>query len=264
MPVLRFVVEGRPGTVQADAFLAAAKDFLDVLRDVDRVVSGERKGTLKWVIQGLHTSSLVADFACVRRDDAAEDFSVNVPDSAYRGLVLLEGEARVPDNFSATGLGHVARLAGRQGRCGVTALKVVRLDDKQETPVTPKAGENAKAALAPSTKGIGSVMGRLEMVSLHRRPFFNVYDACTRRAVRCDFDRAKELDEVKAALGRRVLAAGLLHRNKVGQAVRVTLKSLQIIPFENELPTVDDLVGISPDFTGDMTTDEYLRKLRDG
>lgn len=32
---------------------------------------------------------------------------------------------------------------------------------------------------------------------------------------------------------------------------------------QTKIPTVNDLVGIDPDFTGDMTTDEYIAWLRE-
>jgi len=260
---LRFVLEGRPGTIRADAFLAATRDFLDILRDVDRVVSGVDKGTLAWNVQTLEIGSLVAGFAPTRRDEKTADYSRTVTDSAFDGMRLLDSEPRVPENFSTASVGRTSRLARRIGRGGVTGMKVVRLDDHRSAPITLVVADNAKAALSASSSGIGSVMGRLEMISVHRRPYFNVYDARTRRAVRCDFDREKDLEQVKAALGRRVLTAGILQRNRVGQTVRVKLSRLEVIPPEDQLPSVDDIVGMAPDFTGGMSTDEYLEYLRD-
>ena len=36
------------------------------------------------------------------------------------------------------------------------------------------------------------------------------------------------------------------------------------IPEEDELPTIDEFVGSDPNYTGDMTTEEYIRSMKSG
>lgn len=35
-----------------------------------------------------------------------------------------------------------------------------------------------------------------------------------------------------------------------------------IIPREEDLPSIDEFIGSDPDFTGDMSTEEYIRSIR--
>jgi len=42
------------------------------------------------------------------------------------------------------------------------------------------------------------------------------------------------------------------------------VEELEVIPRENELPTIDQFVGSDPNYTGDMTNEEYIRSIRSG
>lgn len=93
---------------------------------------------------------------------------------------------------------------------------------------------------------IGSVEGRLEMISIHRVPRFTVYHTITQRSIRCKFE-PKLLDLVKEALGRRVVISGVVYFNYRHEAVRVDLQKLTILPKEEELPSTKELRGMAPE-----------------
>jgi tRNA(Ile2) C34 agmatinyltransferase TiaS len=40
-------------------------------------------------------------------------------------------------------------------------------------------------------------------------------------------------------------------------------ENLAILPREEELPSPSEIRGMSPDFTGELTTEEYIRSLRE-
>jgi hypothetical protein len=125
-----------------------------------------------------------------------------------------------------------------------------------------EAGEKTGTLLGSAHQAIGSVIGRLEAISLHGTPRFNVYDALSQRPVKCEFT-PRDLDTVKDALGRCVVVAGIVYRNAAAQPLRVARPTLTILPLEEELPGVDEIVGADPDFTGGMSTEDYVRHLRD-
>ena len=110
----------------------------------------------------------------------------------------------------------------------------------------------------------GSVEGKLEMVSIHASPRFAIYHAISGHSVRCKFDPHQLLDVVKEALGKRVIVSGLVHFNFKHEPIRVEIEDLMILPKEDELPSPSEIRGMAPDFTGDLTTEEYLRRLRSG
>ena len=59
------------------------------------------------------------------------------------------------------------------------------------------------------------------------------------------------------------------YENILKYAVRVSAVSVAFaesirrkIDRQKELPSIDDIIGIDPDFTGDMKSEDYIRKMR--
>jgi hypothetical protein len=70
-------------------------------------------------------------------------------------------------------------------------------------------------------------------------------------------------EQAIAALGSRVIVSERIRRNLKGIPVRVNTERLRALPVENEVPSLDDLMGSIPDLTGDLSTEEFVRMLRD-
>ena len=119
--------------------------------------------------------------------------------------------------------------------------------------------------LVPETdKSPGSVEGTLETVSLQGSSRFTIYHSRTKKAIRCDIPKGSDLlDQAKEALGSRVLVAGLLHTNVCGEPLRILANTLRIFPENHELPSITSLGGRYPDMTGDVTTMDFIRSMRD-
>ena len=110
----------------------------------------------------------------------------------------------------------------------------------------------------------GSVEGTLETVSIHRGSRFTIYHSRTKKAIRCDIPQGSELlDHAKEALGSRVLIAGILHTNAIGEPTRIAAETLRILRERHELPSIASLGGKYPDLTGDLTTNDFIRNIRD-
>jgi hypothetical protein len=65
-------------------------------------------------------------------------------------------------------------------------------------------------------------------------------------------------------LGRRVIVSGIVSYNAVGEPVKVEVDRLRVLKEEKELPTIVEMLGMTPDITGDLSTEEHIRQLRDG
>jgi len=73
------------------------------------------------------------------------------------------------------------------------------------------------------------------------------------------------LEKIKASLGRRVRVRGLISRNLRSEPRQVMLyraedleifgEDLKVLPFRS-------LGGSDPDFTGDLSTEEFIRRIR--
>ena len=130
--------------------------------------------------------------------------------------------------------------------------------------LSPKAAVHIDELLPTKYSALGSVEGRMEMISLHATPKFVVYHAITQRAVACKFDR-EQLDKIKDILGVRVNVYGTVSYNAKGEPLRVEdIIDIRLLKEEHELPTIRELHGIDPDFTGGLDSVEYLREMRLG
>lgn len=265
MSTLTLRVEGEGKPVSFESFVASMNRALHVLHDVDRVVSTRRTPALDWTIADLamNSPSPVATLESRPRSRRVDErIAEQVTGSFIEALATAEEGEVLPGNLSDTGLTHLKNLAGGLGKNGAAQFEATFVEQDTRARVSPKSAEHVQRLLVPKSKAIGSVIGVLEVVSLHRGYRYSVYDEVTHRAVRCEFSE-DELEKVKAALGQRVMVSGILHRNEKGQPLRVDQPRLSVLPRRGDLPTTEQLVGIDPDFTGTLTTDEYVRQLRD-
>ena len=113
-------------------------------------------------------------------------------------------------------------------------------------------------------RSLGAIEGRLELVSLHH-PYnrFNVYDLRTGRGVKCSLPSHLE-NAVIGALKRRVGVSGVVSYNVYGEPLSVLAEAIRVLGEEADLPPVSQMLGFIPDLTGDLSTEEHLRILRDG
>jgi hypothetical protein len=56
--------------------------------------------------------------------------------------------------------------------------------------------------------------------------------------------------------------SGVVHSNAKGEPLRVDVERIDLLSREEELPSTADLAGSDPSFTGDMSTEEYIRSSR--
>lgn len=264
MSRLELKVAGEQGQVKLRSFVTMLQNARLVLDDLDSAISSEPHGSLEWYVADLRYSSAVAVVESRPKSPKADDrLGELVSANFVSGLETLEGTEVLPPYFSDVDLGRVRRISNQVRKSGGETFEATHLNggDHRSAVITEQAGVNVARLLRPRYQTIGSVTGNLELISVHDTPRFNVYETATKRAVRCKFD-VERLDEVTAALGHRVTVAGIVYRNANGDPIRVEKPEIRVIG-EGELPSARDLIGLVPDMTGDLSSEEYIRKLRD-
>ena len=68
--------------------------------------------------------------------------------------------------------------------------------------------------------------------------------------------------DAAAAGERRVELSGKVYRNADGDSERVEVSRILVMPADDELPSLDELVGSMRGMTGGLTTEEFLRIMR--
>ena len=92
-----------------------------------------------------------------------------------------------------------------------------------------------------------------------------IYESLHGKAVTCKIQNADLLPKIKESLDKRVSITGIISRNAKFEPRKVIVErpdyfkvfgeDLKILPFRN-------LGGSDPDFTGGLTTEEFIEKIR--
>ncbi len=265
-PKLDLILEGEPGTIALASFIRALDNARAVIQGVDTALTLSKSGIVEWYVQDLRMGSLQATLVARPRRGTALAYSPAKADeiatAVVSGMKQVEEAATVPDLFPEQSMRRLQYLGNLMRKNGASAFRAVKTDDQLQARVTAAAAEHAKEALKPRYSASGSVVGRLDVVSVHRGRLFTVYDEIHRRPVRGSFaDEIMPL--VKEALGKRVLAGGIIKRNSAHQMVSVFVENLEIMPEDRDLPTVAELVGSDPEFTGGLPAAEWVRRARE-
>ena len=261
MATLRFQVHGELGSITLTGFLAQIQDHLRLLQEYDVAISHEKRATLEWLITDVSTGSLILDTES-RSTLPNKDYGPEVIDACFTGWERIEHEGSSPPYLSEEGMNLARRIVARIGKEGMTGIAMSAPD--RSVTITSRASDNFNQLLPAKDESLGSAEGTLETVSIHRGSRFMIYHSRTKKAIRCDIPQDSDLlDQAKEALGNRVLVAGLVHTNARGEPVRVSAETLRVLSDTAALPSIASLGGKYPDLTGDLTTEEYVRSLRD-
>lgn len=245
------------GDVPARQFLDAVGHSLSILREVDSSISVKRTGTLRWVLGGLSLASPATVTLRGLAPAEGRDLGPEVVRAYIDGLKQLEAEGTPPPFFTDDALeaaGQLSRLRlGREGRIKVEALGKTVI-------ITERISASVKELAAQAFTTIGSIEGTLEMVTLHEHRYFRVYDAIHGAGVPCYFP-LEQMDDVRAALGRRVSVSGRMRVNRQGDKLSLLVEKYQIFPPEEKLPKPSDIRGLVPDMTQGRLSEDYVREL---
>ena len=245
------------------ALAAAMNDLSDLLAQLDVSISGKER--LEWGMKAMRTRNAVIE--AIPRVPNEEDYNFNMAHKIIPALLIgtkAMGKKPVrPEFFSDGALDSLKDLAtianGDVRRVFITGS----LNGKPARPIhiKPTVKTNVDELIGPRYSTIGSVEGNLDTVSLHRSPRIFVYHAITHKAVRCRFNM-EMMEQVRAALGKRVIASGTVHYNRQGEPIRVDMERLRVLG-QDRLPTTADMTG-TIEWPEDVSTDEFIRSIRGG
>lgn len=260
MAKLLLTVKGELGRITLDSFLTVLNNSFGILKDLDSAISLQPKGSLDWIITDLHVGSLAVEVG-TKPKDPSKDYGSRVTETYVDGLDVIDREGITPPYFSDRSLELLEKSAKVLSGDGAEAIEVTDPARGKSAKISAQIAPTVKQLMGTKYQSFGSVEGTLEMISIHKPPRFNIYHTITLHAVRCNLpDKLRKT--VADALGRRVIASGEITYNAKDEPRSLVLEELEVIPLEDELPTIEEFIGSDPDFTGDMTTKEYIQSIR--
>jgi len=124
--------------------------------------------------------------------------------------------------------------------------------------------KKAKTLIETNSHSFGSVTGRIEKLNIHGNNRNITIYPLIGNAIECKIPDDL-INAVVGYVGRRVMLTGTIGYTAFSDfPVKIKAVEVDCLPEDNELPSVDDICGIYPDLTGDLTTEEYIKKQREG
>lgn len=228
-----------------EAFASVSKNLHSILRSLDKELAGEE--TLEWVITKMSASSAEVEVAPTTTDPDAKNISSKVIETYVDGLSFIDGNAERPDFFTDSMLKKVKNVSNRiDGRIEGITLEGSADGTVESARVTQRVAANVDEVVGGRYTALGSVEGRLEVISIHRGIHANIYDRLTGKKIQCicDLDLLEELTD---HIGNRLLVEGEVRYNKYGEPTSIDAKGYRVIRPREELPQPDQMVGLTED-----------------
>lgn len=259
MTTLRFEIRGDLGSLTLRAVQSAVDLHIRMLTDYDRGVSGDPNGTLEWVVNHVQEGSVIFDLQSRSRAEE-RDYGPVVGHEYVQGWRLIEQQGATPPYLTLDTMLKARRVLRGFGTDGLYGFGASTSDETAE--VTARASAHLEQLVTVRHHALGAVEGTIETVSVHGGKRFVLYHSRTKKAVICTFDDDEWLRTAVDVLGRRVSVMGMVYSNARGEPVRVDARTLRVFRRPEELPTTRSLTGSDPDFTGGLTTEQFLREIR--
>jgi hypothetical protein len=235
------------------AFCAAVADCL---RRSEAIVTGH-KGQMTYRVAKLMIGSAKITLEAVRTEKArGRDRRTQVVGFFRRTVTAIQTGRKVDGRLGVEDLQAFKKLA----RPLRGHSKAVRIDD---TVLTPAFEANADRILGDTLPSDGFVTGRLEKINVHERNEFVLFPPIQGYSIVCRFSDGL-LDDVRDAIKRTVTVSGKMHYAPDSPFPRlVDVRTMEMHPTNDQLPTLSELRGIGAGCTGELTAVEYVRSLRD-
>lgn len=250
---------GKKDRIRADVFVRALSSFLDLLKDVDSIVSKQIRGSVHWELAVLQKNSpAVAEFAGVSHIQQM-DYSQAIQESVLDGLEQLTERPELPQFYSYSALRRVRQISEQSKHLKWLSVYA----GSRRTMLTERVSTNIEYLLASGSKSLGSIRGSLDAIIVHSGHEFRIWSPKWPRPVTCRFEKTM-LSRVTAHLKQQVEVVGELQRNDKGEPVLMTVH--EFIPLEpvTTRPSVGEMSGFLSDLHGSISLKTYLDELRNG
>jgi hypothetical protein len=223
--------------------VSASSVFAQLIREVAKQYAGTDREPVRWLVEVRPGSVKLPVRGVPTLERLSEDEVEEIATAVLDGLVTLDDRPERPKFFSDRALVEAKTLANMT----TEQLPITVRNGNKAAPATKRLMTHVDEVLGPPRDSIGTVEGKLQALNTHERPRrFTIYDLLTDRRVDCFFSSRIELDEVLAAVERRVAVTGIIKTRPSGERLSIEAHELRVFPAEEELPTPDEVLGIIP------------------
>ncbi len=231
------------GEVTVGRLLAAGQSILKILREVEHGLlasqgSTTRRDAVRWVVSGARKSSpLELRFTGQMINPRGPvELVPKTVETIVTGIKAIARQPQRPRYFSDAALEEAKALAN---------LASVSLKNGAARPalLNRKVAEHIDELIGPKITSVGTVIGRLEGLTIHGKKILVIYEQLSGRRVECVFPDVM-LDKALAGFNKRVSVYGTIHSRATGERLSVDVEEMEIYPPDSELPSAEDVRGI--------------------
>ncbi len=244
-----------------DMFIEQLRRLRDVLKATDRFVSEDGQPCTDFLVVDLHHSSpFVADVQAVTIEGR--------PDVRRRLLRLvgsavqdIQEKGQSPRGFDTSLLDTYEALVSPFAKSLPRPILSVAGSD---IALSPALATNIETIKGPPIYSRGTVRGMLEAINIHAsRNEFRIYPVVGPKSLVCTFPKDL-LEKAIRGIGQYVGVQGTLVYNRIDQyPLRVRADTIEVYADEGEPPTLSEFSGGAPEATGEKSSEEFIRGLRD-
>ncbi|AFY69566.1 hypothetical protein Pse7367_1272 [Thalassoporum mexicanum PCC 7367] len=220
--------------------LEAQKYLVNILKEIDRKTASTHKTKVEWIVTSAKAGSYSVTVEGISKDGkTSEREIIKKIKKLESGLRDITTTGIRPTYFSDALLTNAQKLAN----LSTSEDSVSLLNSFGQINLDKKLARNIEKIIGGRHKSYGAVEGILNVIDLRDKPIFKLSDRLTLETIDCYFDR-QILGQATQALERRVYVYGLIYSREDGKRVKVEVEEIKIFPIENELPDVDQIVGL--------------------
>ncbi len=259
---IELVIEGLPekdGKVLLSTLISGIQSLSTVLSRLDRDVGDGKSGSAFEVVALSYASPY--KIAIEPKPLPNKDFTgILVVAALERVSAALMSKDKL-DEFDSDVLEPIRALAKPVGR---TVKNVILRVGQTTIDMNARIVARIDEALSVEDECDGFIEGMLEQINLHGGAnTFHIFPEIGPKKVSCHFPPAL-IDEAVAAVGRRVEVTGVLkYRAGASFPHEISVTGVEAFPPDAELADWEDLRGRAPDATGDLSSETFIRELRD-
>lgn len=237
----------------------AASDFLKQIEALRQLLAlSERMGSIDARIIRMHMNSPATVVMEAIRSDGGVARTIDF----FSGIEAVVMGGVAPRDFDRPvfeALKDFASVVGKSVRSAtiVSGGRTILID--------VAARKRIDDVFGPDTSAEGMVDGMLEAVNVHgKQNTFGLYPIVGASRVSCKFDQAL-LPLVRPALGKYVQIQGeLKYRWREKFPFEALATKIEVLEDFNEQPSFNEILGMAPNATGGLPSEEFTRKQRYG
>lgn len=260
---IELIIEGLPeddGQVRLGVFMSQLQHLAATVAKLDRDLHEGKSATAFRVTK----LSYASPYRIVIEPAA-------LPKNRYAGAAIIQSLGRITEaletesDLSGLDSDLLEDIRSLAKPIGKTVKSTTLIFNDHAFNLTPKIVSHVDEALAVDEECEGAITGMLDQINVHQGAnVFHIYPEVGPKKVTCKFP-ARLFDDAVSAVGRRIEVFGTLnYRANVNFPHQITVTSIEAFPSESDLPDWDDLRGRAPNCTGELSSEAFVRELRDG